>query len=110
MDKTELVNLINRTIDQKLGSMSNMAVGNHAHNGYDVNQLNPAIALNGWPVIQVANASFAPTVANPNDIPPNGTFRFYVDITPKYVLWAYLTYQDASGALVGDWKYLSLLP
>lgn len=89
---------VNRIIDQKLGSMTNMAVGNHYHNTYDSNQLDPAISLLGFPVIQVANATTAPT-----DKPNNGTFRFYVDTTPRCVMWTYTVYQTAATVLMGQW-------
>jgi hypothetical protein len=103
MDTQEFKNKINSLIDQKLDSMTNMSVGNHAHNGYDVNQIDPAVGLSGFPVIQVADATVAPT-----DTPVNGTFRFYVDTTPRYYLWAYLNYQNTSGVLVPAWKKLIL--
>ncbi len=70
----------------------------HEHNGTDVTQINPAIGLSGFPVIQVANATVAPT-----DTPQNGTFRFYVDTTPRFRLWAYLIYNN-----IGSWRSLSL--
>lgn len=109
MNPDQLRQFINQAIDQKLESMSNLTNPNHAHNGYDVNQLDPAVALLGFPVIQVADATASPLIANPNDKPGNGTFRFYVDIVPVYRLWAYLTYQNASGVLVGAWKSLTLI-
>lgn len=109
MDNDKLIKIINQTIDIKLASMSNLAIGNHAHNGYDVNQLDPAVALLGFPVIQVDNASINPITRNPNDKPQNGTFRFYVDTLPRYILWSYLTYVDSTGQLVGTWRYLNLL-
>lgn len=171
---------INDIIDRKLSSMSNMVAGNHAHNGYDVNQLDPAIALLGFPVIQTtrgvlttntlvggtgyttasavattggtgvgltvditavagvvtvvvinnpgigytigdiitisggaANATFNVATnslasTTPTDVPQNGTFRFYVDTTPNYYLWAYLNYQNSSTVLVGSWKKIQL--
>lgn len=89
---------INRIIDTKLDSMTNMAVPNHFHNSWDSNQLNPADALNGWPVIQVSDATVAPT-----DTPTQGTFRWYVDTTPRYKLWAYLIYNNA-GVQTPAWK------
>ena len=103
MENEKLKLLIEQTIDQKLSSMTNMSIGNHAHNGYDVNQIDPAIGLSGFPVIQVADAT-----ATPTDSPSNGTFRFYVDTTPHYRLWAYLVYQNTAGALVGSWRVLTL--
>lgn len=98
MDNFELK--VNQIINQKLESMSNLTNSNHAHNGYDVNQLDPAVALLGWPVILVTDAKVAPT-----DTPANGTFRFYVDTTPTYVLWSYLVYPTTtSNILTGSWK------
>jgi hypothetical protein len=94
---------VNKIIDRKLDSMTNMSTGNHAHNGYDVNQLDPAIALLGFPVLQVADAT-----ATPTDTPVNGTFRFYVDTTPHYRLWAYLNYQTVAGVLTPKWVVVSL--
>ncbi len=108
MDTEQLKNLINKTVDEKLDSMTNMVTGNHAHNGYDVNQIDPAIGLLGFPVIQVADATVSPLVSNSNDTPQSGTFRFYVDTTPHYRLWAYLTYVNTSSVLVGAWKSLTL--
>lgn len=83
--------------------MTNMEAGQHAHNGFDVNQLDPAIALLGFPVVQVTDASVAPT-----DAPQSGTFRFQVDTTPDYYFWAWLVYQNTSGVLVGAWKSVAL--
>lgn len=110
MDNTNIINLINETIDQKLNSMSNMATPNHVHNTYDSNQLDPAISLLGFPVIQVADATVAPT-----DIPTNGIFRFYVDFNhggsgvARYYLWAYINYQNTTtSTLVGVWKSVAL--
>lgn len=172
---------ISQIIDKKLNSMSNLANSNHAHNGYDVNQLDPSVALLGFPVITatrgalttstlfggsgsyvshtnvvttggtgtgllvnttavagvvtvvtisfpgtgytvgdvititggdgtatfhiatISDASVAPT-----DTPINGTFRFYVDTSPKYYLWAYLVYQNSSTVLTGSWKSTQL--
>lgn len=99
---------VNKLIDNKLSSMTNMVAGNHAHNGYDINQLDPAVALKGWSVIQVADATVNPLTANPNDRPNNGTFRFYVDRVPVYRLWAYITYTDINSVLVGTWKSITL--
>ncbi len=93
-----------KIIDQKMNSMTNMAVPNHYHNQWDSNQLDPAISLSGFPVIQVPDATVAPT-----DIPEQGTFRFYVDTTPRYRLWAYLVYQTATTTiLTGSWRVVSL--
>ncbi len=74
----------------------------HHHNGTDSIQLDPSVFL-GFPVFQVADASVAPT-----DTPPNGTFRFYVDVTPRYRLWAYLVYRTAAGVLTRSWRVVSL--
>lgn len=103
MDKTEFKNLISKIIDEKLNSMDNLAVPNHVHNSYDSNQLDPSIALLGFPVIQVANATTTPL-----DIPSQGTFRFYVDNTPRFRLWAYLVYTTSLGVLTGSWRVISL--
>ncbi len=104
MDKETLINLINQTINQKLSSMTNMETGNHAHNGYDVNQLDPAISLLGWPVIQSS-----PAISPPIDTPANGTFRFYVDQNANFVMWVYLVYQTATNAvLTGRWLPIRL--
>ena len=103
MDKDQLTILIEQVITRKLDSMTNMAIPNHYHNSWDSNQLNPADSLAGWPVIQVTDATVAPT-----DKPTQGTFRFYVDQVPAYRLWAYIVYQNASAVQVGAWKSLSL--
>lgn len=108
MENEKFVQMINKIIDTKLESMSNLANPNHAHNGYDVNQLDPAVALTGFPVIQVADATVSPLVSNPNDKPQSGTFRFYVDTTPRFRFWAYLTYQNTSAQLIGSWRVISL--
>ena len=104
MDPFELK--VNQIIDRKLESMSNLANANHAHNGYDVNQIDPSVGLTGFPVVQVSSAT-----ASPSDVPPNGTIRFQVDGT-NYVLWAYLNYAkptgSATGTLVGAWKSVTL--
>lgn len=94
---------VGSVIDQKANSMTNMAVPNHAHNGWDSNQLDPAVALLGFPVYQVSDAT-----ATPTDIPFNGVFRFYVDTTPRYRLWAYIVYQTTTGVLTGKWCVSSL--
>ncbi len=176
----EFTQKVNRLIDQKLDSMSNMAVPNHTHNTYDSNQLDPAIALLGFPVIQasrgvltidtliggatyvaandvattggtgtglrvnttvVAGAVTAVTISNagsgytigdvititggngaatfhvatittaataPTDTALNGTFRFYVDSSPAYRLWAFMVYLNASNVPVGAWKSVAL--
>lgn len=94
---------VNKIIDKKLDSMTNLAVPFHLHNGWDVNQLDPATALLGFPVLQVADASVAPT-----DTPLTGTFRFQVDVTPDYYLWTYTVYSTALGVLTGAWKSIVL--
>lgn len=96
--------MINQMIDDKLNSMTNMAVPNHYHNSWDSNQLDPAVALLGFPVILVTDARVAPT-----DIPTNGIFRFLIDTTPRYYFWAYLNYFDnTTSSLVGAWKSVAL--
>lgn len=89
---------INSLIDKKLSSMTNMETGNHAHNGYDVNQIDPAVGLLGFPVIQVPDATVIPT-----DVALNGTFRFYVDSTPQFRQWTFLNYMNPSGVIIGSW-------
>jgi hypothetical protein len=74
----------------------------HTHNRVDSLALDPKYFL-GFPVIQVVDATVAPT-----DKPQNGTFRFYVDPTPVYKLWAYLIYTNSSGVLVAAWKSVAL--
>lgn len=179
MDEFDLK--VNKIIEKKLESMTNLTIPNHAHNGYDVNQIDPAIGLLGWPVIQTTRgvlttstlfggtigytsqnnvattggtgvgltvnitavagvvtivvvnnpgvgytigdvititggdgtatfqvATVSDATVAPTDIPSNGTFRFYVDATPNYRLWAYLTYQNATGVLVPAWKSITL--
>lgn len=101
MDPFEL--RINRIIDNKLSSTSNMITGDHAHNGYDVNQIDPAVGLLGFPVYQVTDATVAPT-----DVGQNGTFRYQVDTTPRYVLWTYLNYINTSTVVTGAWRAISL--
>lgn len=102
MANEELINTIKQTINEKLDSMSNMAVPFHQHNSWDNPQLDPKIALLGFPVIQVADASVAPT-----NTPSDGTFQFHVDTTPTYYLWAYLTYNNA-GVLTPAWEGIRL--
>ena len=101
MENQQLINLIKQTVKEQLDSMSNMAVPFHQHNSWDNTQLDAAIALNGWPVIQVVDATVAPT-----DTPTQGTFRFYVDTVPAYRLWVYLVYSNV-GVLTGAWKSLT---
>lgn len=107
----ELKKFIEKVVDEKMSSMENQAVPNHYHNNWDANQLDPAVSLLGFPVIQVADASVSPLVANSNDTPQNGIFRFYTDNnggTPHYYLWAYLYYTNTSGVSVGAWKSVAL--
>ena len=103
MDKEDLKQFIDQVIDQKLDSMENLSVPQHFHLGWDASQLDPAVALLGFPVVQVADATVAPT-----DVPLNGTFRFYVDVTPRYRLWAYMVYVSSAGAQTGAWKVVAL--
>ena len=101
MENEKLINLIKQVINEKLDSMSNMAVPFHQHNSWDNPQLDPKTALLGFPVVQVVDASVAPT-----DNPLDGTFKFQVDGT-NYYLWVYLTYSTA-GVLTGAWKKVQL--
>lgn len=104
----EQVKQIEGIIQTQLGNFNSPAVPTHFHNGWDVNQLDPATALVGFPVNQVADASVAPTVQS-----ANGTFIFQVDNiagTPHYYFWAYLVYLDQSvsghtgtGDQIADW-------
>lgn len=162
-----------------MNSMTNLAIPNHVHNGWDANQLDPAIALLGFPIVQatlgvlttntlvggttyttaqavkttggtgvgltvnttavagvvtaivINNAGSGYTVGDvititggdglatfhvltiqdatttPLDKPQVGTFRFYVDTTPQYVLWAYLSYTTNMGALTPSWQKIT---
>ena len=98
MDK-EFQNLFDKAITQYAirNQYDISPIPDHKHTGVDSPKINPA-DLMGFPVIQVANATIAPT-----DIPQNGVFRFYVDTTPRYRLWAYLIYNN-----IGAWKVISL--
>lgn len=86
-----------------LSDFNNAPVATHFHNAWDANQLDPAIALTGFPVIQVADAAIAPT-----DQSTNGKFVFQVDFkggTPHYYLWAFLTYTNTTTSVsVSNWK------
>lgn len=93
--KEEVINII----QEQAESMTNMSIPFHLHNGWDVNQLDPAVALLGFPVIQVPDATVSPT-----DVPVSGTFRFYVDTTPRTILWVYAVYSTSLGVLTGSWK------
>lgn len=111
----DLKEIINNTIDQKLGSMSNLAVPNHYHNGWDANQIDPAVGLLGFPVFQVATGftgknGVTGALGSPLDIELNGTIRFHVDPSPKYVLWAYLSYNPGgvTPGPTGAWKGIQL--
>ena len=103
MDENKLKQIVEKIIDQKLGAMENLTVPQHYHNTWDASQLDPAVALLGFPVIQVADVTVAPT-----DTPANGTFRFYVDPTPDYRLWVYIVYQTTASVLTGSWRYVVL--
>lgn len=98
---------VNSLIDQKMNSMTNLNIPFHLHNGWDVNQLDPAVSLLGFPVLQVIDATIAPT-----DTPVSGTFRFYVDAVPTYRMWIYTVYQTSMGVQVGSWQsiYFSGFP
>ncbi len=98
MNDQDLKNFVNRCIEEKMDSMTNMSVPSMRYTGWDTNQIDPGIGLLGFPVIQVPTASVAPT-----DIQQNGYFRFQVDTTPQYYLWAYLNYQSGA-VLTGAWK------
>lgn len=97
---------VNKIISQRLSSMTNMEAGNHAHNGYDVNQIDPSIGLLGFPVSQVTSATAAPA-GTPSPVSPNGTIVFQVDTSPKYALWAYINYNNG-GIITGAWKGIQL--
>jgi len=103
MDKTELKRIIEQVIDEKMFSMSNLAIPNHLHNSYDSNQLDPAVSLLGFPVLQVTDASTTPT-----DSPIDGIFRFYVDSTGERKMWVYTVVNDGA-VLTGEWRCVPLL-
>ena len=92
---------VKKLIEDTLQSTSQMQIPNHLHNGWDTNQLDPEIALSGFPVQSVATASVTPT-----DTVNNGSIRFQVDGT-NYYLWAYLNYNTA-GVVAGAWKSVQL--
>lgn len=102
MENEQLKQFIEKVVKDQLDAMSNMVIPFHTHNSWDNPQLDPKIALLGFPVDQVADASVAPT-----DVPLNGQFRFQVDTTPIYYFWAYITYSTA-GSLTGAWKGVAL--
>lgn len=97
MNEDELKQFIGQCIDEKMSSMTNMAVPNHYHNGWDANQIDPAVGLLGFPVNQVTTGATGANgvtgaAGSPLFTALNGTFVFQVDPSPKYVLWAYLNY------------------
>lgn len=99
MTKEEVIQIVSEQLD----SMNNMVASFHTHNGWDTPQLDPKVSLTGFPILQVATASVAPTY-----IPASpGTFIFQVDTSPTYYLWAYLTYNSA-GTITGAWKKVQL--
>ena len=102
MENDKLKKYIELIIDEKLNSMSNMTIPFHAHNGWDNPQLDPKVALKGFPISQVATASVAPTF-----VPEVGTFIFQTDTTPSYYLWAYLSYQNGN-TITNRWKGVQL--
>jgi hypothetical protein len=94
-------------IQTQLSNFNSPPVATHFHNGWDANQLDPAIALLGFPVVQVADASMAPTYQS-----TNGKFIFQVDFktgTPHYYLWSFLTYVNTTtNVSVSAWKGTSI--
>lgn len=69
----------------------------HTHNGTDTPKLNPQVALQGFPIYQVANAATEPTFNV-----SNGQIIFQTDSTTFY-LWVKLL----SGG-VSSWRYVKL--
>lgn len=109
METPKLKDLIIKTIQEQLNSMSNLSVPYQLGTGWDNNQADPKYFL-GFPVIQPEDndATINPLTRNPNDIPQNGTYRFYVDTTPRFRIWAYLVYKNSSAVLIGGWKSITL--
>lgn len=115
MENDKLKLYIDQVIDDKLSSMDNLAVPNHYHNGWDANQIDPAVGLLGFPVFQVATGvtganGVTGALGSPFDKGLNGIIRFHVDPSPKYVLWAYLNYNPggATPGPTGTWKGVQL--
>lgn len=101
MNEEDIKNLIRDEIKNSNGSSSQVGA-RRLYNGSDAERLDPKYFL-GFPVIQVANATTSPV-----DTPQNGTFRFYVDTTPHYRLWAFLAY-TSGGIVTSSWKSLTLV-
>jgi hypothetical protein len=98
----KLKNAIKMVVKEQLEAMYNMVVPFHTHNSWDNPQLDPKIALLGFPVEQVSDARVAPT-----DTPLNGQFRFQVDTTPRYRLWAYLS-TEIEAVITSSWQMIPL--
>lgn len=97
---------VRQIVQTMLSDFNSPPVATHFHNGWDANNLDPVIALMGFPVLQVTDASIAPT-----DQSDSGKFRFLVDFAgavPHYYLWAYLVYQNATNVQVGKWVKVQL--
>lgn len=97
---------VRKIVKTMLNDFNSAPVATHLHNGWDANNLDPADALLGFPVFQVADASVAPT-----DQSENGKFRFQVDFiagTPHYYFWAFLVYRNATNVQISAWKKTAL--
>ena len=101
-----MTELIDARIQLVLGNFNSPPVATHFHNGWDANTLDPAIALSGFPVYQVTDASVAP-----KDLYDNGKFRFLVDNnggSPHFWFWAYLIYKNSTNVQVASWRGVQL--
>lgn len=98
---------VRQIVQTMLSDFNNAPVATHFHNGWDANQLDPSIALLGFPVIQVSDASVAPAYQL-----TNGKFIFQVDFktgSPHYYLWSFLTYVNTTtNVSVSSWKGVAL--
>lgn len=106
MFNQDQIKQIQGIIQTQLSNFNTPPVATHFHNGWDANQLDPAIALSGFPVFIVADASVAPT-----DQYDNGKFRFQIDFksaTPHAYLWAYLVYTNATNQQISKWWHIAL--
>lgn len=114
MFNPDQIKQIQGIIISQLNNFNTPPVATHQHNGWDANNLDPTIALTGFSVYQVADASVAPT-----DQSDNGKFRFQVDNkggVAHYYFWVYLIYLDqnvtghtGTGNQIDAWKSIQLI-
>lgn len=104
--RAQIAQMIDQQVTTLLRNFNSAPVATHTHNKADSPQLDPAVALTGFPVFFVADASVAPTTLS-----QNGTFRFQTDFksaTAHFWLWAYLVYYNASNVQVSKWVGVQL--